>query len=188
MLLNDVDRLLDAFACGGLRSFDAFLALAAKWRVLDFFATHNLGTREPPKDESGREYTSLLFESVVRRAVEPGRPFDLRLGALYLLLLLHERQPNRPRAPVPVLESQFRGFETLRDELRTLRHPDGFAALHKLWAHGRMEHRAGDQSSTNVSDLHHEAEIFEKGFARQRFEVIHSNCCCTTLDTLLKIE
>ena len=130
----------------------------------------------------------------MRRVVDPGRIFELRLGALYLTLLLHESQPQRPRQPVPVLEvrtlvistgaplalrrrqlawplqtnpsgaplriptsqGQWHGFERMVSEVRLLRHADGFAALHALWAGNRIEHWAGERPSVNRTDVHSE--------------------------------
>jgi hypothetical protein len=150
--------LIYDFAGGVAYSFASFRQLAASWQATDLFGTQSAGQRCPPVGESRADYASLLFEAIVRRLVREGQPFHVSLGALYLLLLLHELQPWRPRAPVPVLETQWHAFEALAYQLRTSRHADGFAALHALWHGGRLEHRAGERNSVNAADVEAEDE------------------------------
>lgn len=159
-VLMDIDRLIQTFAKGTLRSFASFRLLAASWRALDLFFTKNRGSREPPKFETTEQYVVLILEAIMRRVVEDGMPHEMRLGAMYLLLLLHELQPCRPRVSAPVLEAQWQGFERLASEVRTLRNPDGFACLHALWTGGRLEHRAGERMSANTADVHY-SEVAE---------------------------
>ena len=137
-----------------MQTFESFRALASSWSVLELFDTKSAGFRAPQVHESARGVSTLLFEAVVRRAVKPDASFDARLGAVYLLLLLHEKQPGRPRRPVPVLSAQWEGFHRLATEMRTQRNADGFAALHALlWEDGgRVEHRYGDRTSVNAAD------------------------------------
>ena len=86
-------------------------------------------------------------EAVVRRAVKPDASFDARLGAVYLLLLLHEKQPGRPRRPVPVLSAQWEGFHRLATEMRTQRNADGFAA--EYWCVDGAAVGCTDTAATN---------------------------------------
>ena len=153
-VLLDLDQMIAAFAESPMQTFESFRALASSWSVLELFDTKSAGFRAPQVHESAVEYATLLFEAVVRRAVKPDASFDARLGAVYLLLLLHEKQPGRPRRPVPVLSAQWEGFHRLATEMRTQRNADGFAALHALlWEDGgRVEHRYGDRTSVNAAD------------------------------------
>lgn len=157
-VLLDIDRLIADFATGTLRSFASFRQLASSWRATDLLATQRAGQRYAPTGETRMEYVSLLFEAIVRRLVARGRLIHSKLGALYLLLLLHELQPWRPRTPVPILETQWEGIENLAADLRQSRNADGFAALHALWHGGRFEHRAGDRHSMNALDIEAEDE------------------------------
>ena len=160
VVLYDIEQIIMRFESNALRTFAAFKSLATEMRVLDLFTTRTIAGRIPPRWETVAEYSTLLFEAVVRRVVEPERTFGARLGALYLLLVLHELQPGGVKAPVPILESQWTGFERLASELRTTRHADGFKALHMLWAGGRLSYRVGSATVVNARDqLHdHEAE------------------------------
>ena len=158
LVLLDIDRLLAAFEGGGLRTFGSFRLLALSWRAQDFFLTFRAGERVPPKGESVAEYSSLLFEVIVRRAVDPNLTFNWRLGAIYLLLMLHEMQTVRPRAMIPVTESQWAGFERFAGEVRTLRLADGFAAMHALWTGDRFSHRSGSSVNATELDFEYEAE------------------------------
>ena len=104
IVLFDLEELLVASVAGGLRSFASFRQLCARRRALDLFQTKSCGKRQPLAFESHGEYAALLLEACVRRLVDSARIFEVRLGALYLTLLLHECQPQRPRQPIPVLE------------------------------------------------------------------------------------
>jgi hypothetical protein len=163
-VLFDIDRILAAFEADSLRSFASFRELFTSFHGRDLFLTMRAGRRCPPPNETTADYATLLFEALVRRAVEPhSRTFPSRLGAIYMLLLLYELQPtSSPRAQVPILESQWAGIERLAQELRTLRHADGFAALHALWAGGRFSHYAGAHSSVNAVELHAELAAEKK--------------------------
>ena len=158
IVLCDIERLLASFEASNLRSLASFKALSGQFRIRDLFLTFRSGERVPPSGETVAEYSGLLFEALVRRAVDLTRSFEQRLGSMYLLLLLHELQPCRPRAEIPVLESQWRGFEQLAQELRMLRHEEGFACLHALWTGHRLSHRAGARTSVNAADLECELE------------------------------
>ena len=155
-VLVDIDSFTSAFEVDNLRSLAAFRTLAQNFCIGDLHLTARAGRRVPPFRETANEYATLLFEAVVRRLCDRTRSFDARLCCLYLLLALHEQQLGVPRAPIPVLEGQWQGFERLAYELRQLRHADGFGALHALWAGGRLTHRAGTESSVNAADVHTE--------------------------------
>ena len=101
LVICDIERLLGAFEASNLRSLASFKALAGQFRVRDLFLTRRAGNRVGPVGESPGEYASLLFECIVRRAVEPSRSYETRLGAIYLLLLLHELQPSEPHMKAP---------------------------------------------------------------------------------------
>ena len=146
-VLQDIDRCIGSFEATALRSFAAFRSVASEMRIVDLLDTAKVGGRNPRSSELPTAYAALLFEAVVRRVVDLERTFEARLGALYLLLTLHELQPGVTKAPVPVLETQWSGFERLARELRVLRHADGFRALHTLWAGGRFSHICGGQST-----------------------------------------
>jgi hypothetical protein len=156
-VLYDLDRTIGCFEAGPLRSFASFAALARETRVVDLLLTARV-RRMPSRFEPPSAYATLLFEALVRRLADPARKFPARLGALYLLAVLHEAQPARPRAPIPVLAPQWGGFERLARELRDMRHADGFRALHTLWAGGRLVHRYGPFAVLNATDLQNDEE------------------------------
>lgn len=146
-VLYDIDHCISRFEASALRSFAAFRAVALELRIVDLFDTDRKGGRATKRLETPAEYATLLFEATVRRIADPERSFEARLGALYLLLTLHELQQSSPKVPVPILATQWNGFERLSRELRSLRHADGFRALHTLWAGERLSHLFGGEST-----------------------------------------
>lgn len=153
VVLHDIDYILGRFEAQPLRSFAAFKELAASLRLYDIFGTARAGGRIPPEGERPEEFVSLLLEAVVCRVVDHERTFEARLGALYLLVTLHQLQPIEAQVLVPVREVQWAGITRLARELRTLRHADGFTALHTLWAGGCIQHRASTRPTPNALDL-----------------------------------
>ena len=140
-VLYDLDRCIALFEADELQTWESFQMLAADLRIRDIFKTGRCG-RKPTPTETPAEYTELLLEPVVRRVVDNQKSFGARLGALFLLLALHELQSSRPRVPVPViLDDQWPGFEKLLGEVRSLRHADGFRAIHALWHGGKLSLR-----------------------------------------------
>ena len=146
-VLHDIDHCISRFEASALRSFAAFRAVALELRIVDLFDTDRKGGRATKRLETPAEYATLLFEATVRRIADPERSFEARLGALYLLLTLHELQQSSPKVSVPILATQWNGFERLSRELRSLRHADGFRALHTLWAGERLSHLFGGEST-----------------------------------------
>ena len=178
LVLYDLDRFLDAWVIDDMHTFAAFRGLATSWRVTDLFYTQRKGVRTPPQHESYQAYASLLFAAIVRRATQSDLNTSLtrqvtisrQLGAVYLLLLLHETQPYQPRVPIPILEDQCLAFERLREELRSTKNADGFKALHMLWDEGdRLEHLAGKWPTYNTIDkrMEEKAEREAQQLARE---------------------
>ena len=91
-VLGDLDRCIARFEAGGMRSFAAFVAVAAEMCIVELFDTASAKGRHS-RHESPATYAELLFEAVVRRMTDVQNSFDARLGALYLLFTLHEAQP-----------------------------------------------------------------------------------------------
>jgi hypothetical protein len=157
-VVYDLDDIIARFEAGPLRSFASFKSLAAELRICDIFNTHHVGCRTPPMGEPIGAYATLIFEMLVRRLADAQRTFAARLGAMYLLLCLHELQPCKPKWPIPILQSQWDGIERLARELRDLRHADGFRALHTLWTGDRFVHSFGSHNVLNAWDIRFDDE------------------------------
>ena len=154
-VLYDIDQVVAGYeALMPPRNFASFKAVCARLRVADFFCKHVESSRGTNKTEIvPADFSDQLFEAIVRRMLDTTRKLTERVGALLLLVTLHEVQPHRPRRSVPILEAQWAKLAKLAAEIRQERDADGFRALHMLYHPvPRLAPRMGS-SSVNPDDL-----------------------------------